>query len=361
MKLSLVIPYYNTPAELVDRLFKSINDQPRFDFKELEILFVDDCSPIKYDFNRIAQFDNLADIVKVVPAKQNGGPGVARQYGLHYAEGEYVIFADSDDRFLTVHKETIKVKDKEGREITEEKEYGVFEFFLELIKAYPDANIIRTSWLEEQHKDEVNKIIYFPHLAQLDNTWLHGKLFKRKFIVDNDIHFHPLLRGQEDSYFNSIAAEIAGKSVIAYNPLLSYVWCDDHKESITRARDCLYSFSGMEEFINAIDYAIDWLNKLKRDDINIVGKVVNNLIYIYWMLQTPAWREQKRRKYYKRVLKRLAQFEKKYRDVWNYISIDDAEFAKMYMERYNIEFECNKFIPQETFKHFLNRVRKLAS
>lgn len=360
MKLSLIIPYYNTPAELVDRLFKSVNEQKNFDFAELEVVFVDDCSTKKYDFDRLAQFDNLSDNVKVINMKENAGPGVARQYGLHYAEGEYLLFADSDDRFMTVHEEQIKTeeKDKDGKFIYEKREYGVFEFFLELIKTHPEANIIRTSWLEEQHKEE--RVIYFPHLAQLDNTWMHGKLYKREYIAKNDIHFHPLLRGQEDSYFNSLATELAENKIIACNALISYVWCDEHKGSITRSRDCLYSYSGMVDFINAIDYSVDWLNKLKRDDVNIVGKIVSNIIYIYWMLQTPSWRERKWKHYRNDVMERLAVFEKKYRDVWNYISPNGIEFAKMYMERYNIEFEANKFIPQETFKQFLKKVRKLA-
>ena len=347
MKLSLIVPYYNTPAELVDRLFKSVNEQKDFDFNELEIVFVDDCSPLKYNYDRIGQFDNLADKVKVINMKENAGPGVARQYGLHYAEGEYLIFADSDDRFMTVHKEG-------------EKEYGVFQFFLELIKAHPEANIIRTSWLEEQHQDKVNKVVYIPHLAQLDNTWMHGKIYKKEFIEKNDIHFHPLLRGQEDSYFNSLAAELSKDKIIAYNPLVSYVWCDDHKGSITRSKDFLYSYSGMVDFINAIDYSIEWLNNLKREDVNIVDKVASNLIYIYIMTQTKGWRDSKRKQYLNDVLKRLAEFEKKYRDIWNYISPKDAKFAQMYMERYNIEFEGNKFIPQETFNQFLRKVRKLA-
>ena len=360
MKLSLVIPYYNTPAELVDRLFKSINEQKNFDFNELQIIFVDDCSPVKYDFARIGKFDNLADDkVCLINCKENMGPGVARQYGLHYAKGDYIMFADSDDRFMTVHKEQIKngKKDKDGKDLYDEKEYGVFEFMFELIKAHPEADIIRTSWFEEQHKDEIKKVLYIPHLAQLDNTWMHGKLYKKEFITKNNVHFHPVLRGQEDSYFNSIAAELAKDKVMAYNGLISYVWCDDHKESITRSKDWLYSFSGMVDFISAIDYSIDWLNGLKRDDINIVDKVISNIIYVYWMLQTPEWRAKKRRKYYNELRKRLAEFEKKYRDVWNYVKTKDGHFAQMYIERYNIEFDGKKFIPQETFDQFLRKLR----
>ena len=354
MKISLIIPYYNTPVELVDRLFKSVNEQSNFDFEELEILLIDDCSTEKYNFDRLAQFDNLADDkIRIINLKENVGPGVARQYGIRYAKGDFLLFADADDRFMLTHKETVKTENGE-----EEKEYGVFEFFLKLIDVHKDANIIRTSWLEEQHNTETNKIVFIPHLAQLDNTWMHGKLFKRSFINGNSIHFHPFLRKQEDTYFNSLATEMAKKTAVAYNGLLSYVWSDDNKNSLTRNDNFLYSYNAMCEFVDAIDYVVGYLNGLEREDISIVEKVIGNLVYIYWMLQTPSWRDKSKKEYYDALIKRTAQFEQKYRDVWNYISLDSAQFAEMYISRYSIQYETEKFIPQETFKQFLKNIRK---
>ena len=346
MKLTLIVPYYNTPVELVDRLFKSVNDQKNFDFNELQVIFVDDFSTEKYDYGRFAQFDNLSEEkINIIELKENAGPGVARQYGIKYAKGDYIIFADSDDKFMMSHKEN-------------DKEFGVFEFFLRLIDAHPNASIIRTSWIEEQYSKETNKILCVPHLAQLDNTWMHGKLFNRKFIADNSVHFHPYLRKQEDTYFNSIATEMAKDTAVAYNGLLSYVWSDDNKDSLTRSNNCLYGFSAMCEFVDAIDYAVDYLNKLQKEGVNIVDKVVGNLIYIYWMLQTPSWRDKSKKEYYNALMKRTGEFEQKYKDVWNYISTKDAHFAEMYITRYSMQYETEKFIPQETFDKFLKKIRK---
>jgi len=189
---------------------------------------------------------------------------------------------------------------------------------------------------------------------------MHGKLYKNKWLKENEIHFHPYLRKQEDTYFNSIATEIAKDTAVAYNPLLSYVWCDGNKNSLVRGNNYLYSYSAMNEFVDAIDYAATYLNNLKRDDINIVDKIVSNLVYIYWMLQTPSWRDKSKAKYYYGLKKRLGKFEQKYKDVWNYISLDDPHFAEMYISRYSMQYETEKFIPQETFKDFLKSIRKLA-
>lgn len=344
MKLSLVIPNYNTDEELVNRLFSTINNQKNFDFNELEIWFVDDCSTKKYNYDNFAQFDNLAEEkINIVELKENGGPGVARQCGLNHANGDYVIFADSDDRFMLTHKES-----KDGKEI----EYGVFEYFLKLIEVH-NKDIIRTSWIEEQKKDK--RIICLPHLAQLDNTWLHGKLFKRQFLKDKAIAFHPKLRKQEDTYFNSLAAELG--EAVAYNGLLSYVWCDENKQSLTRSNNCLYSYNAMVDFVDAIDYAVSTLNKRKGDDINIIDKILANILYIYFILQTPSWRDKTKRKYNRELRQRIGQFINKYKDVWNYVKTTDKHFMDLYIDRYNTQYEQEKFIPFETFNNFLRKVQ----
>jgi hypothetical protein len=148
------------------------------------------------------------------------------------------------------------------------------------------------------------------------------------------------------------------KTAVAYNPLLSYVWSDDNKGSPTRSNNFLYSYNAMVDFVNAIDYVVGYLNGLEREDINIVDRVVGNLIYIYWMLQTPSWRDESKKEYYEALRKRTGQFEKKYNDVWNYITTKDAHFAQLYIDRYSMQFESEKFIPQETFDEFIEDIRK---
>lgn len=86
MRLSIIIPYYNT-EKLTDELLKVLEPQIT---KECEIILVDDGSDKEYD-------PYLKNGIKVVRHKQNKGVSAARNTGLKKAKGDYIAFIDSDD------------------------------------------------------------------------------------------------------------------------------------------------------------------------------------------------------------------------------------------------------------------------
>jgi GalNAc5-diNAcBac-PP-undecaprenol beta-1,3-glucosyltransferase len=96
---SVIIPTYNRAGFIADTL-RSVLAQT---FAAFEILVVDDGSK-----------DNTADIVRQLPdarlqyyAKENGERGLARNYGVARAQGEYVLFLDSDDLLHPTHLATL--------------------------------------------------------------------------------------------------------------------------------------------------------------------------------------------------------------------------------------------------------------
>lgn len=87
--ISLVIPVYNRPDEIVE-LLESISQQGDTDF---EVIVVEDGST-RTCKEEIAPF---ADKFKLQYFfKENSGPGPSRNYGVQHASGDYVIVLDSD-------------------------------------------------------------------------------------------------------------------------------------------------------------------------------------------------------------------------------------------------------------------------
>lgn len=87
--ISLVIPVYNRPDEIVE-LLESISQQGNTDF---EVIVVEDGST-RTCKEEIAPF---ADKFKLQYFfKENSGPGPSRNYGVQHASGDYVIVLDSD-------------------------------------------------------------------------------------------------------------------------------------------------------------------------------------------------------------------------------------------------------------------------
>lgn len=90
-RISVIVPVYKVESYIY-RCVESILEQTFVDF---ELLLIDDGSPD--NCGKIC--DEFAERDKRVKSfhKMNGGLSDARNYGFQHAEGEYVIFIDSDD------------------------------------------------------------------------------------------------------------------------------------------------------------------------------------------------------------------------------------------------------------------------
>lgn len=89
MRYSIIIPVYNRPEE-VRELLLSLQDQT---FKDFEVLIVEDGSdiPCREIVERFSGSLNIRYFLK-----ENQGPGPARNYGASEANGQTLIFLDSD-------------------------------------------------------------------------------------------------------------------------------------------------------------------------------------------------------------------------------------------------------------------------
>lgn len=91
MKYSIIIPVYNASGTL-ERCLNSIMRQ---DFNDYEIILVNDGS--KDDSLKICNnFSDKYENIKTID-KENGGASSARNAGLDNAQGDYILFVDSDD------------------------------------------------------------------------------------------------------------------------------------------------------------------------------------------------------------------------------------------------------------------------
>lgn len=91
MKFSLIVPVYNVEKYL-DKCLKSIADQS---YKDFEVIIVNDGSPDNSQ-EIINKYVNEDSRFKAY-IKENGGLSDARNFGVTKAQGEYLLFIDSDD------------------------------------------------------------------------------------------------------------------------------------------------------------------------------------------------------------------------------------------------------------------------
>lgn len=91
MKFSVIVPVYNVEKYLSKCLVSILNQT----YRDFELILVDDGSTD--NSSRICDhYESSDDRIKVIH-KKNGGLSSARNEGIKYSSGDYIIFVDSDD------------------------------------------------------------------------------------------------------------------------------------------------------------------------------------------------------------------------------------------------------------------------
>lgn len=92
MKVSVIITAWNVEDYIRQAIESCVNS----DYRDLEIIVVDDCST-DGSLKIIDEFRVKDERVQVIQNEINCGAGMSRSIGVENATGEYVIFLDGDD------------------------------------------------------------------------------------------------------------------------------------------------------------------------------------------------------------------------------------------------------------------------
>jgi len=183
MKYSIIIPIYNTEKYLVKCLNSIINNN------NIEIILIDDAS-IDNSYEICLEYSKKYDNIKVFHNEKNKGVSYCRNLGILYSKGEYLIFIDSDD---TLYEDVINNKDKrinKNNDIYFFKNYKIIENKKEII-IDKNISLINT---KDDYLEIISSLDKFPGSV-------HGKIFNKNFILENNILFDENLTINEDIEF----------------------------------------------------------------------------------------------------------------------------------------------------------------
>ncbi len=206
--LSIIMPVFNG-AEFLERSVNSLLEQTLENF---EIVFIDDGSTDN-SLEILRDYEKKYDFVRVL-TQENSGSGKARNYGINEAKGEYIGFLDADDFFIDAD--------------ALEKMYD--------LAALNDADMVTANIMHDL--DNQGKFVPFGPFhhykhndvilpEQYGIPWsFYKNIFKRDFLVENNIYFPDLLRGQ-DPVFLAEALTKVDKIYVAATDLYAYVYNSD--------------------------------------------------------------------------------------------------------------------------------------
>lgn len=173
VEVSIVIPIFNA-ENYIDQCMASIMNQTMNDY---EVILIDDGST---DGSRqVAEGwkERYPSIVRVY-SQQNAGQGDARNKGVMYAQGKYILFVDSDDRVAP--------------DLAEEAYHAIIESNADM--AIFDAVVVDEAGekIEDMtgcHTDEKElSLKTFPRLL-LEYPCPWNKIYRRDFLIDNGLKY----------------------------------------------------------------------------------------------------------------------------------------------------------------------------
>lgn len=241
--ISIIIPVYNK-EKYIKKCLESITNQT---YKNIEIIVINDGSTDNSE-NIIKEFAKKEKRIKVF-TQSNGGVSKARNQGLKYASGEYILFVDADDYVeadyvekMVAYKEDLIVcgyinVQKNGNKINYIKN-----------KVFYDKNEI----IKNSLKKENNSLMVTPYV----------KLFKHNIITKNNLNFDETMNFGEDTcfvfeYIKNIKSmrfiEYYGYYNINVQGTLSRRYVSNIKEQTKKVYNVIKSFD-----INEREYFIYW-------------------------------------------------------------------------------------------------------
>lgn len=275
--ISIIVPVYNTENYLEKCLYSLVNQT----YKNIEIIIIDDGSPDN-SMNIIQKFVLADNRVKVISQKNQGLSG-ARNTGMNNANGDYIMFIDSDD--------WIEIDTCE-KAINASEKYNADVVFWPYIKEFSDLqkdnylfDKTEIIWSEKNINQLSRRMVglvgdELANPQSIDNlvtAW--GKLYKKSVI--GDVRFTDTkIIGTEDALFN-IEVFLGINSAVYIPDLLSHYRKDnesslthnDKKKLVSRWREM---YSRIKFLLDRNDMSREYYDALKnRICFGLIGLGIN--------------------------------------------------------------------------------------
>lgn len=241
---------------------------------------------------------------------------------LDYATADYVMFCDADDMFFNA--------------------CGLWMVFREM--QGDGFNSLSSTFIEETRF--YGSPVYINR--EQDVTFVHGKVHKRQFLIDNNLRWNEKLTIHEDSYFNLLCQTTAGNVKYLSDAFYLWKWRDD---SVCR-HDPKYILKTYNNMLDSNTALIEEF--LQREKKDLAKYYSTSMIYeAYFTLNKKEWVEQENQNYRKAVEDRFRIYFKQFQ----YLFDDTSDVVKnqIIVNIKNRMFNEGMFLETITFNDWISK------
>ena len=290
MKLQILIPQYKETDEIVKPLLDSIALQQNIDFSEIGVIIVNDGTDIHLSEDLLNSYPFKVEYY----LNEHSGVSATRNACLDHATADYVMFCDADDMFFNM--------------------CGLWIVFREIENGGFDS--LTSVFVEETRMPGTNEKIYINR--EMDSTFVHGKIHRRKYLLDKNIRWNPNLTIHEDSFFNIQCSNLSQNVKYCQTPFYLWKWRDD---SVCR-HDPKYILKTYRNMIDSNDALIEEFRKRAVYD-KAAFYVAFMIFDAYYTMNKPEWINQENKQYRDETEYHFSKYYKKHKPEWQAISAQD--------------------------------------
>ncbi len=267
--ISVIMLVYNTPKKLLEKSVQSVLNQTQ---KNIELIFVDDCSTNEETIECLKSFCDKYDFIKTVRHKKIYGLLRGRLTGFSYSNGEYIAYLDSDDAMSRDYLRTLLKTAKEKK-----ADLVVSSFLLDesgIKKMNPRCPFVNKNF--DLYDDEIFDVFMKQEGAYYGWSLVWNKLYKRSLIekfFDELMAFcekHVGLNMHEDIAFSTFSYKNA-KHLVSVNE--EYVYYMFHAGASTQNNTKQEWLKNLNDVATVVGFI---KNTLKKN--NLYDKYESNFV-----------------------------------------------------------------------------------
>ena len=290
MKLQILVPQYEETDSIIKPLLDSIAIQQNVDFSEIGVIICNDGSEVFLTEDFLDSYPYPIEYYK----EPHGGVSATRQAALDHATAEYVMFCDADDMFYNA--------------------CGLWIIFREISLGVFDS--MTSVFIEESRLPDTKEVTYINH--EMDSTFVHGKVHRRRYLIEKGIKWNPDLTIHEDSFFNIQCTNLSQNVKYCQTPFYLWKWRD---ESVCR-HDPKYILKTYRNMIDSNSALIKEFKKKGRPDLSAFYTVFM-IFDAYYTMNKPEWINQENVEYRKATEKHFANYYKENKKAWESVPYTD--------------------------------------
>lgn len=326
MKLQILVPQYKETDDVIKPLLDSIEIQQNVDLKnEVGVIIVNDGTDVHLSEELLSRYTYPIEYY----FNEHGGVSATRNACLDRATAEYVMFCDADDMFYNA--------------------CGLYIVFREFAMGEFDSLV--SAFVEETRDPKTKEPIYINH--DMDSTFVHGKIHRRQFLIDNNIRWNPELTIHEDSYFNCMCQRLAKELKYSQTPFYLWRWRD---ASVCR-HDPKYILKTYNNMLDSNDTLVQqFLDRGRKEDAQFYA---TNMIYdAYFTMNKDEWLNQENRDFRDATERRFKEYWLKYKPLHDAILPEIK--AQIIMGMKNRMYGEGMLLETLTFAEWIKQVETIA-